>query len=183
LELNRLFVGRVETECHHRTYTETGQFPLDRSEARWDRLGRTPALPTADDLAEAFLWSECRVTAKTATVSLQHLAGRPGPGRPEGRAGVLFCHLDLETVHVGYHNKGFGTAVPHASSATDIPRPGCRPRHHADAAACLLPGDGVYQSGTVGARHDALYLISLPRHPAKSGVRQRTTAGHEQDGR
>ncbi|EUA27907.1 putative tRANSPOSASE [Mycobacterium xenopi 4042] len=37
---------------------------------RLDRLGRTPAMPTADELTEAFLWSEYRVVTKTATVSL-----------------------------------------------------------------------------------------------------------------
>ena len=41
LELNRLFVAWVETEYHRRTHTETGQTPLARWEAGWDRLGRT----------------------------------------------------------------------------------------------------------------------------------------------
>ncbi|EUA51333.1 putative tRANSPOSASE [Mycobacterium xenopi 3993] len=57
MELNRLFVAWVETEYHRRVHTETGQPPLDRWEAGWDRLGHTPAIPTADDLTEAFLWS------------------------------------------------------------------------------------------------------------------------------
>ncbi|GFG55231.1 hypothetical protein MAGR_66720 [Mycolicibacterium agri] len=39
LELNRLFVAWVETEYHRRTHTETGQTPLARWEAGWDRLG------------------------------------------------------------------------------------------------------------------------------------------------
>ena len=70
LELNRLFVAWVETEYHRRTHTETGQSPLARWDAGWDRLGRTPAMPTATDLTEAFLWSEFRMVTKTATVSL-----------------------------------------------------------------------------------------------------------------
>ena len=41
LELNRLFTAWVETEYHRRTHTETGQSPLARWEAGWDRLGRT----------------------------------------------------------------------------------------------------------------------------------------------
>ena len=46
LELNRLFAAWVETEYHRRAHTETGQNPLARWEAGWDRLGRTPAMPT-----------------------------------------------------------------------------------------------------------------------------------------
>ena len=48
LELNRLFVAWVETEYHRRVHTETGQSPLARWQAGWERLGRTPAIPTAD---------------------------------------------------------------------------------------------------------------------------------------
>jgi GNAT superfamily N-acetyltransferase len=70
LELNRLFMAWVETEYHRRTHSETGQAPLARWDAGFDRLGRTPAIPTADQLTEAFLWSEYRVVTKTATVSL-----------------------------------------------------------------------------------------------------------------
>ena len=39
LELNRLFMAWVETEYHRRTHSETGQAPLARWEAGWDRLG------------------------------------------------------------------------------------------------------------------------------------------------
>jgi putative transposase len=46
----------TETEYHRRVHTETGQPPLDRWGAGWDRVGRTPAIPSADDLTEAFLW-------------------------------------------------------------------------------------------------------------------------------
>nr|WP_239657375.1 hypothetical protein [Mycobacterium riyadhense] len=44
LELNRLFVAWTETEYHRRTHTETGQPPLARWDAGFDRLGRTPAM-------------------------------------------------------------------------------------------------------------------------------------------
>jgi putative transposase len=70
LELNRLFMAWTETEYHRRTHTETGQSPLARWDAGFERLGRTPAMPTADELTEAFLWSQYRVVTKTATVSL-----------------------------------------------------------------------------------------------------------------
>ena len=102
MELNRLFVAWVETEYHRRVHSETGQSPLARWQAGWDRLGRTPAMPTADDLTEAFLWSEYRMVTKTATVSLHAntyqvdaaLVGRKvelvfSPVRPGNRRGPL----------------------------------------------------------------------------------------------
>jgi putative transposase len=113
LELNRLLAGWVETEYHRRTHTETGQSPLDRWDAGWMRLGRTPAMPTAPDLTEAFLWSEYRTVTKTATVSLhgntfqvdQMLVGR--------KVELVFSPFDMETVEVRYQNKSHGKALPH----------------------------------------------------------------------
>ena len=84
-EMNRLFTAWVETVYHRRTHSETGQAPL----ARWLAGGPFP-VPAAEDLAEAFCWSEHRTVSKTALVSLhgnRYQAG-PGPGRPPGRAGV-----------------------------------------------------------------------------------------------
>jgi len=54
-ELNRLLTAWIETEYHRRTHTETGQSPMDRWQDGWTRLGRTPGMPTADDLTEALL--------------------------------------------------------------------------------------------------------------------------------
>jgi putative transposase len=113
LELNRLLTGWIETEYHRRTHTETGQPPLDRWDTGWSRLGRTPAMPTADDLTEAFLWSEYRTVTKTATVSLhgntfqvdQTLVGR--------KVELVFSPFDMETVEVRYQNKSHGKALPH----------------------------------------------------------------------
>ena len=113
LELNRLLTGWIETEYHRRTHSETGQSPLDRWDAGWSRLGRTPAMPTADDLTEAFLWSEYRTVTRTATVSLhgntfqvdQTLVGR--------KVELVFSPFDIETVEVRYQNKSHGKALPH----------------------------------------------------------------------
>ena len=54
-------------------------------------LGHGPAMASAEALTEAFLWSQWRTVTKTATVSLHGNTYQvePGPGRPEGRAGVL----------------------------------------------------------------------------------------------
>jgi putative transposase len=127
LELNRLFVAWVEIEYHRRTHTGTGQPLLDRWEAGWDRLGRTPAIPTADDLIEAFLWSGYRVVAKTATVSLHANTYQVDPALVGRKVELVFSPFDLETVEVCYHDKSYGKALPHTSPAMPTPKPGPRP--------------------------------------------------------
>ncbi len=127
LELNRLFVAWTETEYHRRTHTETGQPPLARWDAGFDRLGRTPAMPSADDLTEAFLWSEYRVVTKTATVSLHANTYQVDSALVGRKVELVFCPFDLETVQVRYHDKSYGKALPHTISATPIPRPNRRP--------------------------------------------------------
>ena len=107
LELNRLFTAWVETEYHRRTHTETGQTPLARWEAGWDRLGRTPAMPTADELTEAFLWSEYRVVTKTATVSLHANTYQVDAALVGRKVELVFSPFDLETVEVRYRDKSY----------------------------------------------------------------------------
>ncbi|MDA3660362.1 DDE-type integrase/transposase/recombinase [Mycobacterium xenopi] len=122
LELNRLFVAWVETEYHRRVHTETGQSPLDRWEAGWDRLGRTPAMPTADELTEAFLWSEYRVVTKTATVSLHANTYQVDPALVGRKVELVFSPFDLETVEVRYRDKSYGKALPHTISRHTHPK-------------------------------------------------------------
>lgn len=54
-ELDRLLTAWIETEYHRRTHAETGQSPMDCWHDGWTRRGRTPGMPTAQDLTEAFL--------------------------------------------------------------------------------------------------------------------------------
>jgi transposase InsO family protein len=122
LELNRLFMAWTETEYHRRTHSETGQSPLARWDAGFDRLGRTPAMPTADDLTEAFLWSEYRVVTKTATVSLHSNTYQVDPTLVGRRVELVFSPFDLETIEVRYHDKSFGKAVPHTISRHAHPK-------------------------------------------------------------
>ena len=122
LELNRLFVAWVETEYHRRVHTETGQNPLARWEAGWERLGRTPAMPTAGDLTEAFLWSEYRSVTKTATVSLHANTYQVDAALVGRRVELVFSPFDLETVQVRYRDKCFGKAVPHTISRHAHPK-------------------------------------------------------------
>ncbi|MFZ1587165.1 MAG: integrase core domain-containing protein, partial [Candidatus Microthrix parvicella] len=65
-ELERLFAAWVEQHYHRQIHSETGQTPIDR----YDAAARDLVLPTAEQVREAFLWSETRLVTKTATVSL-----------------------------------------------------------------------------------------------------------------
>jgi putative transposase len=150
-ELNRLFTAWVETEYHRRTHTETGQSPLARWEAGWDRLGRAPAMPTAADLTEAFLWSEYRVVTKTATVSLHANTYQVDPTLVGRKVELVFSPFDLETVQVRYHDKSFGTALPHIISRHTHPK--AKP----ETAASEPPATGIdYLALTAAAHHDQL---------------------------
>jgi putative transposase len=122
LELNRLFMAWTETEYHRRVHTETGQPPLDRWGAGWDRAGRTPAIPTAGDLTEAFLWSEYRVVTKTATVSLHANTYQVDAALVGRKVELVFSPFDLETVEVRYRDKSFGKALPHNISRHAHPK-------------------------------------------------------------
>ena len=122
LELNRLFMAWTETEYHRRIHTETGQPPLARWQDGFDRLGRTPAMPTADELTEAFLWSEYRVVTKTATVSLHANTYQVDPALIGRKVELVFSPFDLETVEVRYRDKSYGKALPHTISRHTHPK-------------------------------------------------------------
>ena len=113
LELNRLFTGWVETEYHRRTHSETGQTPLERWDTGWVRLGRTPAMPTAADLTEAFLWSEYRTVTKTATVSLHGNTFQVDTALVGRKVELVFSPFDMETIEVRYQGKSHRKALPH----------------------------------------------------------------------
>lgn len=152
LELNRLFVAWVETEYHRRTHSETGQSPLARWEVGWQRLGRIPAMPTADELTEAFLWSEYRVVTKTATVSLHANTYQVDPGLAGRRVELVFSPFDLETVQVRYHDKNYGKALPHNISRHTHPK--ARPETPESEAP---PATGIdYLALTAAAHHEQL---------------------------
>ena len=151
LELNRLFVAWVETEYHRRTHSETGQAPLARWEAGWQRLGRIPAMPTADDLTEAFLWSEYRVVTKTATVSLHANTYQVDPALVGRKVELVFSPFDLETVEIRYHDKTYGKALPHIISRHTHPK--AKP----EMPESEPPATGIdYLALTAAAHHEQL---------------------------
>lgn len=152
LELNRLFMAWVETGYHRRTHSETGQTPLTRWDAGFDRLSRTPMIPTAADLTEAFLWSEYRVVTKTATVSLHANTYQVDPGLVGRKVELVFSPFDLETIEVRYRDQSFGMAVPHTISRHVHPK--ARPETPAPEPP---PATGIdYLTLTAAAHHQQL---------------------------
>ncbi len=113
LALNGLLTAWIETEYHRRIHTETGQSPLERWDDGWTRLGRTAAMPTSDDLTEAFLWSEYRMVTKTATVSLHGNTFEVDAALVGRKVELVFSPFDMETVEVRYQNTSHGKALPH----------------------------------------------------------------------
>ena len=152
LELNRLFMAWVETEYHRRTHSETGQSPLARWEAGWDRRGTLPGLPTAADLTEAFLWSEFRVVTKTATVSLHANTYRVDPALAGRRVELVFSPFDLETIEVRYREQSFGAAIAH--TITRHTHPKARPETHDGPPPAATGID--YLALTAAAHHEQL---------------------------
>ena len=121
-ELNRLFTAWVETVYHRAVHSETGQSPLDRWDSFWATTGHLPALPSGDQLAEAFKWSEYRTVTKTATVSLHGNAYQVEPALVGRRVELVFSPFDLHSIEVRYQDKTFGLAVPHVISRHTHPK-------------------------------------------------------------
>nr|WP_237683000.1 Mu transposase C-terminal domain-containing protein [Mycolicibacterium agri] len=84
-------------------------------------------MPTADELTEAFLWSEYRVVAKTATVSLHANSYQVDPALVGRKVELVFSPFDLETVEVRYHDKSYGKALPHTISRHAHPKADRKP--------------------------------------------------------
>ena len=113
LELNGLFTAWVETAYHHNVHSETGQTPLARWTAGWDRAGHGPVMPAAGALTEAFLWSAHRVVTKTATVSLHGNTYQVEPALAGRKVELVFSPFNLEHIEIRYQDKSYGKALPH----------------------------------------------------------------------
>ncbi len=112
-EVNRLFSAWVETVYHRSVHTETGQTPIDRWDTYWAKAGHLPAVPSGDQLSEAFKWSEQRRVTKTATVSLHGNTYQVEPALAGRKVELVFTPFDLARIEVRYQDKGFGPAIPH----------------------------------------------------------------------
>ena len=115
-------------------------------------MGRTPAMPTADELTEAFLWSEYRVVTKTATVSLHANTYQVDAALVGRRVELVFSPFDLETIEVRYRDKSFGKALPHTISRHTHPK--AKPETPEPEPAA---GTGIdYLALTAAAHHEQL---------------------------
>ncbi|MDQ6838081.1 MAG: DDE-type integrase/transposase/recombinase [Actinomycetota bacterium] len=142
-ELNKLFSAWVEVVYHRRVHSETGETPLERFMAPG-----SPALPTAAQLHEAFLWSETRTVTKTATVSLHGNSFEVDAALVGRRAELVYDPFDLTAIEVRFEGRSMGSAVPvHICRHT-------HPRARPDAAAPPTP-TGVDYLSLVSARRDA----------------------------
>ncbi|WP_447924734.1 DDE-type integrase/transposase/recombinase [Georgenia muralis] len=140
--LNELFAAWVETVYHQRVHSETGQAPLARF-----LTGGAPAVPTPAQLREAFLWSEHRLVAKTATVSLHSNTYEVDAALIGRRVELVFDPFDLTDIIVRYAGRDMGTAVVHQIGRHV--HPAARPATEAGPA----PATGIDYLALVRDRH------------------------------
>lgn len=145
VQLNRLFSAWVETVYHHRAHSETKATPLERFGA----AGRF-ALPTPDQLREAFLWSETRTVTKTATVSLHANTFEVDAALVGRRVELVFDPFDLTQVEVRYQGRPMGQGIPHVVGRHTHPHARPDPAPTPDP-----PGTGIDYLGLIEARHAA----------------------------
>jgi putative transposase len=124
--LNQLFAAWVETVYHRAVHSETNMTPIERFAA-----GGKPRHPSAEQLHEAFLWSETRTVTKTATVSLFSNSYEVDAALVGRRVELIFDPFDLTRIEVRYNRRPMGTAVPivigrHSHPAAR-PEPGTEP--------------------------------------------------------
>lgn len=139
--LNELFAAWVETVYHHRVHSETAQAPIERFTA-----GPAPALPTPQELREAFLWSEHRTVTKTATVSLHGNSYEVDAALVGRRVELLFDPFHLAEVTVRHAGRDMGTALPQVIGAH------VHPAARAETPA-PAPATGIDYLNLVRARH------------------------------
>ena len=105
--LNELFSAWVETVYHHATHSETQMTPLERFAA-----GGTVRYPSAEQLHEAFLWSETRTVTKTATVALFANTYEVDAALVGRKVELVFDPFDLTDIEVRWNGRRMGRAVP-----------------------------------------------------------------------
>jgi putative transposase len=141
-QLNELFAAWVETVYHARVHSETGQTPRQRFLA-----AGAPALPTPQQLHEAFLWSQRRTVTKTATISLHGNSYEVDAALVGRQVEVVFDPFDLTRLDVRYQGRPMGLAVPHRIGRH------VHPDAHPDTAAAPAPATGIDYLALVAAQH------------------------------
>ncbi len=165
VEMNRLFAAWVETSYHRRVHSETGATPLERFVA-----GGPFTIPTPAQLHEAFLWSEQRSVAKTATVSLHGNTFEVDAALVGRRVECVFDPFDLTTIEIRYQGRPMGSGVARVIGRHTHPK--VRPEPAAPAATT-----GIDYLALLADRHAAeLAQLALPTRFSELG--QTTGPGH-----
>ena len=164
-QLNELFTAWVETVYHQRVHSETGQTPLARFITTVP-----PVIPTPAALHEAFLWSERRLVAKTATVSLFGNTYEVDAALVGRRVELVFDPFDLTDLQVRYQGRDMGGAVGHQIGRHV--HPGAKPETSPDPA----PPTGIDYLALVRDRHTAT-LAEPPVRYTDAGQHTTKTAG------
>ena len=164
-QLNELFTAWVETVYHQRVHSETGQTPLARFTTTVP-----PVIPTPAALHEAFLWSEHRLVAKTATVSLFGNTYEVDAALVGRRVELVFDPFDLTDLQVRYQGRDMGAAVGHQLGRHV--HPGAKPETSPDPA----PPPGIDYLALVRDRHTAA-LAEPPVRYTDAGQHTTKTAG------
>jgi putative transposase len=142
--LNELFTAWTETVYHQRVHSETGQTPLARFSAT-----DPPVLPSSALLRQAFLWSEHRTVAKTATVSLHGNTYEVDAALVGRRVELIFDPFDLTDLTTRYQGRDMGVAIPHQIGRHV--HPAAKPEINPEPATVT----GIDYLGLVRARHTA----------------------------
>jgi putative transposase len=160
-QMNELFTAWVETVYHQRVHSETGQSPLARFTA-----ADPPVIPTPAALHEAFLWSETRLVAKTATVSLFGNTYEVDAALVGRRVELVFDPFDLTDLQVRYQGRPMGVAVGHQIGRHV--HPAAKPETSPDPA----PPTGIDYLALVRDRHTTTLRVPPPNY---AGLTQPTT--------
>jgi len=152
-QLNELFTAWVETVYHQRVHSETGQTPLARL-----ATADPPVIPTPAALHEAFLWSETRLVAKTATVSLHGNTYEVDAALVGRRVELVFDPFDLTDLQVRYQGRPMGAALGHQIGRHV--HPGVKPEPSPDPA----PPTGIDYLALVRDRHTTTLRVPPPNY-------------------
>jgi putative transposase len=161
--MNELFTAWVETVNHRRVHSETGQTPLARF-----TTAVPPMLPTPAALHEAFLWSEHRLVAKTATVSLHGNTYEVDAALVGRRVELVFDPFDLTELQVRYQGRDMGAAAGHLIGRHV--HPAAKPETSPDPA----PPTGIDYLALVRDRHTATLTVPPVRYTDAGGHTTKT---------
>ena len=129
-----------------------------------------PVIPTPAALHEAFLWSERRLVAKTATVSLFGNTYEVDAALVGRRVELVFDPFDLTDLQVRYQGRDMGVAIGHQIGRHV--HPGAKPEIGPDPA----PPTGIDYLALVRDRHTTT-LREPPVRYTDAGQHTTKTAG------